>query len=307
MPKINIGKNVLNLEITLFNGQSFRWQKVQRNDKTYFYGVARDRVWKLWRENDNEIEYNVLHSFVKTTEDKNRSVFTDYFSLDVNVSDVISKWNEDKYFNKIYEQHPHLMGIRILNQSLFETIISFICSANNNVSRISKMVEKICELYGEGIKCENNMIFYSIPCVTKLAKINGLEETLRDNMFGYRAKYLFNTFKRIDKLGGNKHLETIQSQDLEDARASLLAMQGIGRKVADCILLMGLRHYQVVPCDIHVKRLVKNNYLPKLDEKKFSKGDIVVVQNLFNEKFENYSGWVQSILFTVQLQKLIIK
>uniref|UniRef100_A0A0N4ZG12 DNA-(apurinic or apyrimidinic site) lyase n=1 Tax=Parastrongyloides trichosuri TaxID=131310 RepID=A0A0N4ZG12_PARTI len=300
MPIVKISKNVLNLEISLFNGQSFRWRTINNPTSTEYYGVAYDRVWRIERLNDKNVKYDVLHCFSNTNEDKDREIFHHYFNLDINVITLSKEWSNDIYFKKIVQQHPHLLGIRILNQELFETIISFICSSNNNVTRISKMVEKICELYGECFEYEG-MKFYSLPSVEKLGKIENIDEVLKKNMFGYRAKYLAKTFETLNNLGGSKYLELLKEKDVLEARMHLLGLQGIGRKVADCILLMGLRHYHVVPCDIHVKRLVKNNYIPTMDEKKFSSKDVIEVQSLFEEKFGKYAGWVQSILFTVQL------
>ncbi|CEF65683.1 N-glycosylase/DNA lyase [Strongyloides ratti] len=305
MPVINIPKNVLNLEIVLFNGQSFRWRSRKTLISTEYYGVAYNRVWKIEQLNDKTLKYEILHSFTKTNEDKDHAIFNHYFNLDVNVTSLSKEWINDKYFKKVINEHPNLLGIRILNQEVFETIISFICSSNNNVPRISKMVEKFCQLYGECFEYDN-MKFYSLPNVEKLQNISNLNEVLRKHSFGYRAKYIADTILMINKLGGSKFLETLQTKSTEEARTQLLKFCGVGRKVADCILLMGLRHYHVVPCDVHVKRLVKKNYLSSLDEKKFKDKDVHDVQEFFELKFGKYAGWVQSILFTVQLLSLKI-
>uniref|UniRef100_A0A0K0F992 DNA-(apurinic or apyrimidinic site) lyase n=1 Tax=Strongyloides venezuelensis TaxID=75913 RepID=A0A0K0F992_STRVS len=306
MSIVKIPKNVLNLEILLFNGQSFRWRSRKTPTSVEYYGVTHDRVWKIERLDDMTVKYEVLHSFKETNEDKDRTIFHHYFNLDVDVNAILSEWTNDDYFKKVVEQHPNLLGIRILNQEVFETIISFICSSNNNVPRISKMVEKFCQLYGECFEYDN-MKFYSLPNVEKLKNVSSIDEDLRKNSFGYRAKYIAESILMINKLGGSKYLEILQTKNTEKAREELLKLRGIGRKVADCILLMGLHHYHVVPCDVHVKRLVKNNYIPSLDEKKFTTKDIYDVQEFFESKFGKYAGWVQSILFTVQLLSLHVK
>uniref|UniRef100_A0A0K0EEG7 DNA-(apurinic or apyrimidinic site) lyase n=1 Tax=Strongyloides stercoralis TaxID=6248 RepID=A0A0K0EEG7_STRER len=303
MPVINIPKSLLNLEIVLFNGQSFRWRSKKTPTSIEYYGVVYDRVWKIEQLNDTAIKYEVLHSFTKTNKENDRAIFNHYFNLDVNVSSLIKEWTNDTYFKKVVDQYPNLLGIRILNQEVFETIISFICSSNNNVSRISKMVEKFCELYGECFEYDD-MKFYSLPNIEKLQNVCDLDEVLRKHSFGYRAKYIADSILMINELGGLEYLKLLQTKNTEEAREELLKLRGIGRKVADCVLLMGLRHYHVVPCDVHVKRLVKNNYLPSLDEKKFKDKDVYDVQEFFESKFGKYAGWVQSILFTVQLLSL---
>lgn len=165
------------------------------------------------------------------------------------------------------------------------------------------MVEKFCELYGECFEYDD-MKFYSLPNIEKLQNVCDLDEVLRKHSFGYRAKYIADSILMINELGGLEYLKLLQTKNTEEAREELLKLRGIGRKVADCVLLMGLRHYHVVPCDVHVKRLVKNNYLPSLDEKKFKDKDVYDVQEFFESKFGKYAGWVQSILFTVQLLSL---
>merc|ERR1712059_228925 len=110
----------------------------------------------------------------------------------------------DPIFNRISVDYP---GVRMLRQDPVENLFSFICSANNNIARISGMVENLCQ--------------------------EGVEQRLRELGFGYRAKYIQQSAAKIIKLGGEQWLYSLRGQDYVDAKKSLLQLSGIGPKVAD--------------------------------------------------------------------------
>ncbi|VDN87134.1 unnamed protein product [Brugia pahangi] len=147
MPLLKCSKEELNLGAVLLGGQSFRWKKLVTNDENIapasddiFFGVAKHRVWKIWRENDEQLGYEVLAKFSKAR-GNDLDVLKDYFQLDIELMPLYKLWAEnDKYFAHLLENHrTKLEGIRVLGQDPLETVFAFICSANNHIRRITSI------------------------------------------------------------------------------------------------------------------------------------------------------------------------
>lgn len=211
---------------TLNGGQSFRWKKIVKDDCELWYGVFASKVWILQQSHDH-ILYQV-HERIPSDPKVNESLLKDYFQLDLNLEEHYGQWSKaDANFQKASEQ---FYGIRILKQNPVENIFSFICSSCNNISRITSMVEKLAEFYGE-IICEiEDKKWYSFATIEHLAGDN-VEGKLRELGFGYRAKYISNSAKTILNNGGIKWVENLKSLEYEDAKRQLMTLQGIGAKV----------------------------------------------------------------------------
>ena len=181
-------------------------------------------------------------------------------------------------------------GIRILKQDLWECIISFIISANNNIPRIKKIIERISKEYGKEIEFEGN-IYYELPTPEELSKAS--IEDLRALGTGFRDKRIFNTTKMI--LEKKVDLEKITKfETSEEMREDLLKLDGVGPKVADCILLFSLKRLDVFPIDVWVRRVMNDLYIHNEIEEKVNKQQL---QKLAEEKFGNLAGMAQQYLF----------
>ena len=134
-------------------------------------------------------------------------------------------------------------GIRILRQPLFETLISFIVSQNNNIPRIRTIIAKLC---GGADK--------PFPKPKQLAAWT--EDELRAIGLGYRAPYVHGAAERFDESEEARLLK----MDYETAKASLMAYHGVGPKVADCVCLFALGHKEAFPQDVWVKRILARHY-----------------------------------------------
>lgn len=214
--------NQLRLDIVLASGQSFRWRQSEDN---IWVGVLKGKVWNL-KQDDLNIYYRVYEcnnsaSCGKTqkafqqevSKDPNELILRDYFQLDVDILKLYNKWSEhDPYFKKISSDFS---GIRALRQDPVENLFSFICSSNNNISRITGMVEKLCTMYGEKVAKVDGTQYYSFPNVSVLAGPT-VEQQLRKQGFGYRAKYIYQSAKMIvDK--GVEWLYELKNVDYEQA------------------------------------------------------------------------------------------
>lgn len=201
----------LRLDIVLASGQSFRWRQTAENE---WSGVVKGNVWTL-KQDDLNLYYRVYenknavssasggktkkaNAKIDSTKDHNTNILRDYFQLHVDILKLYKKWSDtDNYFNKISSQFS---GIRALRQDPVDNLFSFICSSNNNISRITGMVEKLCSIYGEKIAEVDGLQYYNFPNVTALA-CDGVEQQLREQGFGYRAKYISQSAKIIQDKG----------------------------------------------------------------------------------------------------------
>ncbi len=288
MNEICIEVECFNLKYTLECGQCFRWKKiVENNQKITYTGIVFDRVIKI-----TQID-NILY-VTSSNMDNLKSIILKYFDLNtsyVKIENEISKIDDN--VNKAVKNST---GIRILKQDFFEMIISYIISANNNIPRISKSILDISKKYGNKIMFENEE-YYLFPTLEQLSKVT--EEEFKMCKVGFRARYLKNTIKYIieNKINFNE-LNNMQTSEIKEI---LMKMQGIGEKVADCILLFAFSRKEVFPIDVWVERVMSKLYFVKLDGK-VSKRDIL---NYARNNFKEYAGIVQQHLFFNIREKLI--
>lgn len=171
-------------------------------------------------------------------------------------------------------------GIRILNSDPLEMVIDFLISQNNNIPRIRKIIESICESYGE-----NKGDYYAFPTLERLKSIP--LEFFRSIGCGYRDKYLYES---IAMIGDTINLDEIKNLPSDIARERLMKLKGVGRKVADCILLFGYHRTDVFPTDTWVVKAY--NKLVSNDTK-----DAIKISKYFADKFGNLSGYAQQYIY----------
>lgn len=259
-------------------GQCFRWNRIDEN--TYI-GVIKGAVIKVKQEENKII-------FTGNSEKDFKDTINYYFDLKTNYTEYKNKLSNIDDFME--ESIKFGDGIRILKQDLWECIISFIISANNNIPRIKKIIERISKEYGKEIEFEGN-IYYEFPTPEELSKAS--IEDLRALGTGFRDKRIFNTTKMI--LEKKVDLEKITKfESSEEMREELLKLDGVGPKVADCILLFSLKRLDVFPIDVWVRRVMNDLYIHNEIEEKVNKQQL---QKLAEEKFGNLAGMAQQYLF----------
>jgi len=193
---------------------------------------------------------------------------------------------------------------RILRQEPVENLFSFICSSNNNISRITKMIEKLCSSYGNKIAEIEGKEYFSFPAIEKLSGDN-IEKELREAGFGYRAKYISDTAKYLQENQIDEaKLRTYRKETYQTTKDFLLKLSGVGPKVADCICLMSMDKLEAVPIDTHVFRYSMRDYKfmnqggSKLKTKaSFSKIDYQQLGDYFRDLHGPFAGWAQSVSF----------
>ena len=256
------------------SGQAFRWDEFGEG---HFVGVIYDRIIELIQDKDKVTLINVdqadYDSFVR-----------DYFDMDRDY-DVIKDFlrGRDEHLDSAIDFGS---GIRILNQDLWEMIITFIISGNNNIPRIKKSIFKISKKYGKYLGRVGENDYYSFPTPEELSRAT--IDDLRECGVGYRDKYIHKTTNMI--INNEVDLDLVRNSDYKESKEILKKLTGIGDKVADCILLFSCKKINAFPVDTWVKKILTEYYGLK-------KTSIKDVEGFINEHFGKYSGIAQQYLF----------
>lgn len=260
-------------------GQCFRWNKQEDGSYT---GIFKQNVVNV-KKADNKIIFRGI------CKENIKDECIKYFDLNTNYDNIKSKLsNVDNYLKTSIEYGE---GIRILNQDLWETLISFIISANNNIPRIKGIIERISKSYGEKIVWDKAE-YYTFPTPQELSKAS--VEDLRSIGLGFRDVRVYETTKIINE-NPNKLKELEDEKDVNKLREELLKFPGVGPKVADCVMLFStLKKLEVFPIDVWVRRVMNELYIKNDDETKINKKEI---EELAKTKYGNLAGIAQQYLF----------
>ncbi len=238
------------LRDTLLCGQCFRWEE---NAGGSFTGWAGAHHATLYQQGDTLLvtgsDPDFWEEYLDLREDYDGWKTT--FSADRTLSAAIEKCG----------------GIRILRQQPWETVISFIISANNNIPRIRGIIDRLCSGFGED---------GHFPTPQQLAVQT--PETLAPVRAGFRTKYILDAAQKV--ADGTLNLDEISSMPLDDARKQLMTVKGIGPKVAECILLYGFHRLDAFPIDTWIKKILCRCYPDGFPEWIVPKG--VAQQYLFH-------------------------
>ena len=260
-------------------GQCFRWN--QEADGSYT-GVFNNNVLNVTLKNGQIVFQGICDGNIQ-------EIVTSYFDLDRDyrkIQESLSKIDEPLKTSIQYGK-----GIRLLNQNLWETIISFIISANNNIPRIKGIIERLAKNYGNKIEWKDK-IYYAFPTPQQLAKADIAD--LRALGLGFRDQRVYETTQMI--LNKDVDLQKLSKEtDSRKIREILLILPGVGPKVADCIMLFStLKCLDVFPVDVWVRRVMNELYFQLPEEKNLKREQI---EKLAYEKYGNLAGIAQQYLF----------
>ncbi len=253
-----------NLKDTFECGQCFRWNE---NPDGSYTGVARKKVLNIKMSEKNAV----------LSDDS--PIWNDYFDAETDYNKVIRDLSVDEVMVKAIKESS---GIRILKQEFSETVISFIISQNNNIPRIKSIIENLCKNFGENLGCG----YFSFPEMKVLASL-----TPSDLAFlkaGYRDSYIIDAAQKLYL--NQLDLSVIKNAPIEEARAEISKIKGVGPKVADCILLFGAARTEVFPTDVWMKKVLTHFYgFESLTPKE--------INRFAQEKFGIFAGYAQQYLF----------
>lgn len=214
-------------------GQAFRWIK----EGDGFFGVAGERG--VFAQQDD----NTLKLFPCTQADL--PYWLSYFDLERDYAAIEQLLLDDDELARCVNAAS---GIRVFNQQPFETLITFIISANNNIKRIAGIVERLCTAAGEK-RSVLGKEYFAFPSPTAIAMLS--EKDLLALGAGYRAPYIKAS---AEKVADGYNLDALRDVSLECARKELCTFLGVGPKVADCVLLFSLGYTDAFPIDVWIDR-----------------------------------------------------
>lgn len=201
---------------------------------------------EIWQR-ENQLSFDC-------TPEEFEQVWKRYFDLEEDYGRIIASIDsKDEYLVKAA---AYGSGIRILRQDLWETIISFIISQQNNIKRIRKCIHLLCRRYGEERTQGEGRSYYLFPAPEALAGAS-IEDLYACNL-GYRSKYVRKTAQSI--ASGEFDLKAVKELGYEAAMTELLKLSGVGEKVASCICLFALHQTQAFPVDTHINKVLKQQY-----------------------------------------------
>ena len=272
--------------MTLFCGQTFRWKTVAPN---------------TWR--------GVIGSHIITLHQTERDVFyeasaggevvpllNEYFQLHVSLAPLYWQWSAaDVRFAQVAPAFP---GLRVVRTDPVECLFSFLCSSANNIARITRMVNALCQRYGEPLGEVEGARYYRFPSVSALAAAR--EEELFALGFGYRARLVVQAARTLAERG-EQWLYALRDLPYEEAHRQLLTLPGVGHKIADCVCLFSLDKPQAIPVDTHVWQIARRDYLPELQGRCLTERVYWQVGDFFRARFGEYAGWAHNVLFAAEL------
>lgn len=253
-------------------GQCFRWNR--QADGSYT-GVAMGRVINVGMAGDDVVLTNsTIQDFI--------NIWFDYFDLGRDYGQIKALLSKDPVMEKAINFG---YGIRLLRQDIWETLISFITSANNMIPRIMKTVEAMSRAYGDEI-VYNGDIYYTFPHAASLSDLSA--DKLSFCGGGFRCKYMVESARMVK--GREVVLEDLRRMDTKSARDKLMQLPGVGPKVADCVLLFSGTKDDVFPTDVWVKRIMEELYFKR--EASFRE-----IREFAETCFDGLSGIAQQYLF----------
>ncbi len=266
----------IDLNKTFDCGQCFRFEPVSIfGNKVEFGGVVFNQYVVFAQNHPNElIIYNYGFAHI--------DIWKKFFNLD----DDYDKRHEE-ILNAVPNEHmkkaiEYGRGIRLLKQPLWECLISFIISQNNNIPRIKKIIESLCHSYGRKTDFKGND-YYTFPDNNALL-CAGAKDIAEKTKMGFRADYVIEASRTFD-LPWKLRLENARSY--KEALDILMSVRGIGPKVASCIALFSIGLGESFPIDVHMKRTLDKYFDGEIDLKALGDNAGLAQQYLFY--YEKYN------------------
>lgn len=250
------------LESIRLSGQCFR---VNRLNNSKYSVVAGDKL-LIAKQYLDKIELYCSPAEFYTT-------WNQYFDLDYDYQACLEAARSSDRFLRSAANYGS--GIRILRQDPWEALITFIISQQNNIPRITGIINRLCSRCGDLIGTYDGISYYSFPTAEQIMD-HYLE--LKDIGVGFRDKYILAACKRINS---GYDFEALKDLSPEATVSELKTFYGVGDKVANCVSLFGLGHKDAFPRDVWINRIIDRYY----------NGDFDI------SRFEGFSGIIQQYMF----------
>lgn len=291
---MNIYKDNMNLiidEVSDFDieeilecGQCFNFIKLRYKE---YIIKAMDKLLHIKQENNKVTLFN-------TSIEEYNNIWSKYFDMDNNYSYIKSKIIQ--YDDRLVDMVSLHSGVRIINQSFFETLISFIVSQNKQIPHIKQIISTLSVKYGNKAGEVYGESYYTFPSVEILNQVN--EQELRDCKVGFRAPYIKDACSKV--YSGEINENDLKNMDINMARKKLMTIKGVGEKVANCVLLFALGKREAFPVDVWMKRIMEEMYFHKETKKE-------EIERFALDLYKDVAGYAQQYLFYYARDKKIKK
>ncbi len=270
--------NPFDMKLIMEGGQAFRWQ---REEDGKYIGVAGERIIIV----ADEGELLTIETYAESDEtcEEVRSFLIDYFDIDRDYKAIEKRMSQ---YEELRPAVTFASGSRVLQQDPWEITVSFIISANNSIRNIRNIIERMCRQYGDPIQFRGKT-YYSFPKPETLADLSECE--LKTTRCGFRAKRIIETAKMV--CAGDIDLYGLRNLSTRKARAELLRLPGVGKKVADCIMLFSMSKFDSFPIDVWIKRALEHIYFNGKEM------PIRKLSEFAETKFKDMAGFIQQYLF----------
>jgi len=234
------------LGATLESGQAFRWNHVDGG----WNGVIHNRWVRLRAD-----EFSITAEAAQPVSDW--SWLTNYLQIELDLGAVVATFPDDEPIRAAVNA---CRGLRLLRQEPWECLASFILSSTKQIVQIRQIVSVLCERFGEPIPAAPQYApAFAFPSPARLARAS--EAELRACKMGFRAPYLLETARNVTE--GPLDLERLRTLPVGIAREELVKMPGVGRKIADCVLLFAYGFQSAFPVDVWVIKALQKLYFPR--------------------------------------------
>jgi N-glycosylase/DNA lyase len=259
----------LDLDATLTSGQAFSWKRTV------------DGKWRGWIDRRPCLVWSQGDALRAVGPGLTNEAVVHYFALDLPIQEIFSSFPNDPWLDRARAFAP---GLRILRQEPWETLCNFICSSLKQIAQIEQINHELRRTFGR----EVGEGLHSFPEPTSLALAT--EARLRACRLGFRARHLFVAARQI--ASSEVSLESIVKLPTHEAREELIRIQGVGEKVANCILLFAYGRAEAFPIDVWVDRVLRQLYFNNSQRISHER-----LRTFANDHFGPYRGYAQQFLF----------
>ncbi len=262
-----------NLDYSLSCGQVFRWVKNE-----WWTGIVNGAVIRVKQVGDEIIVDSSL----------DKDFIINYFRLDDDIDEIYLSINKDERIDALINKYR---GLRLIRQEPWECLVSYMCSSNNTIRNITNSIKRMCECFGKEIEED----LFSFPTPEDLSII-GLCEISQCKL-GFRAPRILKLAALV--ADGNFDLYGIRDLSYQEGRSELVRIEGVGNKIADCVLLFAFGKLESFPVDTHIEQIMERYYGANFKGAKSRKRDTIA--DFARDYFGKYCGYAQEYLYMEDL------
>ncbi len=253
------------IDTTLMAGQTFAWKRLDDGWVSFI-----DKPILVRQISENELI---------VTGETSRGEIERRLGLKDDIEKIISSIDKDE---TIHQAILHSPGLRIVEDGLWVSLLSFVLSIQSNIPLIKKRIEALSSIYGRKETIEGKEVF-SFPTYSQIYEH---PELLKRAKLGFREKFVLEAANFLQK-------EELQIENMEKIREKLFEIKGVGDKVLDCVMLYGMHDLSAFPIDVWIKRILHEHYASMINGLKSYKD----IRKRMIEYFGDYAGYAQLYLF----------